>query len=81
MQQDSAIENKTCVVELQNTDTESNLLPNILLGTTMDKETMEIDKDKESLDNEESKNKSVGDLFSGIKFVIWILNVFLKSVT
>lgn len=81
MQQDSAVENETCVVELQNTDTESNLSPNILLDTTLDKETMDIDKDKESLDNEKSKNKSVADMFSGIKFVIWILNVFLESVT
>ena len=81
MQQDSAMENETFVVELQNIDTESNLSPNILVDTTMDKETMEIDKDKESLDNEKSKNKSFANIFLGIKFFIWILNVFLKSVT
>ena len=47
----------------------------------MDKEMMEIEKDKESLDTNESRNKSLTDLFSGTKLLIWIPNVFLNIVT
>ena len=82
MQQESAIKTITSnVVELPNTSNKSNLKPNILLDTTMDKEMMEIEKDKESLDTNESRNKSLTDLFSGTKLLIWIPNVFLNIVT
>lgn len=55
----------------------SILSPSVLVDTMVTNETMEVlENDKESLDNEECKIKGDGDLFSGTKIVISILNTF-----
>ena len=58
------------------TETETNLSTLIPLDTMMDKEKVQIDKDKESPHNEECENKSVADLITGITFFFWILTIF-----
>ena len=58
-------------------ESNSNLSPSVLLDTMVNKETMEVEKEKEFLDNEECKSKIDGDLFSSIKIVISIL-IMLK---
>ena len=45
----------------------------------VNKETMEVEKDKESLDNEECRSKRDGDLFSGVKNVILVLIIFFQE--
>ena len=60
--------------------TESNLKlsPSILIDTMVNNKTMEVEKDKESLNNEEHKLKSDGGLLSGIENFISMFSFFLK---
>ena len=58
------------------TKSNSNLSPSVSIDTMVNKETMEVEKGKESPNNEEFKSKRDGDLFSGIKNVISTLITF-----
>ena len=59
-------------------ESNSSLSTSLLVDTMVTKETMEVEKDKESPNNEKSKSKSDGDLILGTKNVILIFIFFLR---
>ena len=58
------------------TESNSTLCPSVFVDTMMNKEKMEVEKDKESPNNEEFKSKRDGYLLLGIKNVISTLITF-----
>ena len=60
------------------TESNSSLSTSLLVDTMVTKETMEVEKDKKSPNNEKCKSKSDGDLISGTKNVVSTFNFFLR---